>query len=290
VSLVTDPAVVLLALTGVFTIAFMKGVGGGGAAGVGIPLLALAMDPLTAGALLAPLLIVMDVFALRYFSPSTWSMPDVARLLPALIAGIAAGYFALSAMNPHMVEIAIAVTTLGFAVQWLLKRVRTAGLAEAGGLETSTASRQPARHAPSADPGSNSPLARSLAVLGMDRALGLIAGFASGVTTMVAHAGGPPITLYLLRRGLPKSVLAGTMSIVFSAGNVIKLPPWLLVSDKPPGFAALMALCVPVIPFAVWIGWRLHNRLSEERLHALIYLVLTATSLKLLWSGVAGLG
>ena len=251
-SFLADPVVIALALTGVFIIAFMKGAFGGGAAGVGIPLLALGMDPLTAGALLAPLFVVMDAFALRYFSPSTWSMPDVGRLLPALIAGIGAGYLLLSAMNPHMIEIAIAVTTLAFAAQWYLKRARTS----AGSVPL--------------------PLA-------------LIAGFASGVTTMVAHAGGPPLAIYLLRRGLPKAVLAGTMSIVFTAGNLIKLPPWLLVSDKPQGFALLLALCVPVIPLAVWLGWRLHNRLSEERLHAFVYLLLTATSLKLLWDGVAGL-
>jgi uncharacterized membrane protein YfcA len=252
-SLVTDPLVVALTLTGVFIIAFMKGAFGGGAAGVGIPLLALGMDPLTAGALLAPLFVVMDVCALRYFSPSTWSMPDVARLLPAMITGIAAGYFALSLMNPHMIEIAIAVTTLAFAAQWYLKRARAAG----------------------------TPLPRALA---------LIAGFASGITTMVAHAGGPPLAIYLLRRGLPKAVLAGTMSIVFTAGNLIKLPPWLLISDKPQGFAGLLVLCLPAIPLAVWLGWRLHNRLSEERLHAFVYLLLTGTSLKLLWDGVAGLG
>lgn len=295
-SLLADPGIVILALTGVFTIAFMKGVGGGGAAGVGIPLLALAMDPLTAGALLAPLLIVMDVFALRYFSFSTWSMPDVALLLPALIAGIGTGYLALNAMNPHMIEIVIAVTTLGFAVQWLLKRVRTNGSAGTGGasLPQAHAGIGAAGHGenPGVQPGPTPAPAfqRLLAAIGIDRALGLLAGFASGVTTMVAHAGGPPITLYLLRRGLPKSVMAGTMSIVFSVGNVIKLPPWLMVSDKPQGFAMLMAICLPIIPFAVWLGWRLHNRLSEERLHALIYMVLAVTSLKLLWNGVAGLG
>jgi uncharacterized membrane protein YfcA len=293
-SLLADPAIVILALTGVFTIAFMKGVGGGGAAGVGIPLLALAMDPLTAGALLAPLLIVMDVFALRYFSPSTWSMPDVALLLPALIAGIGTGYLALNAMNPHMIEIVIAVTTLGFAVQWLLKRVRTNGNGNGASLpqEPSGIAVALQREKLAGQTGSaRSPVFQRLrTAFGIDRALGLIAGFASGVTTMVAHAGGPPITLYLLRRGLPKSVLAGTMSIVFSVGNVIKLPPWLLISDKPQGFAVLMAICLPIIPFAVWLGWRLHNRLSEERLQALIYAVLAVTSLKLLWNGVAGLG
>jgi uncharacterized membrane protein YfcA len=117
----------------------------------------------------------------------------------------------------------------------------------------------------------------------------MAAGFTSGVTTMVAHAGGPPTAMYLLRRGLTKQVFAGTMSIAFATGNLIKLPPWLLVAEKPEGFAALMALCVVIIPLAVGLGWRLHNRLDERRLFQLCYALLTVTSLKLLWDGVAGL-
>jgi hypothetical protein len=35
------------------------------------------MDPVTAGGLLAPLFIAMDLFALRYWKPSTWSKPDL---------------------------------------------------------------------------------------------------------------------------------------------------------------------------------------------------------------------
>ena len=252
-SLITDPSAVALALAAVFIISFMKGAFGGGAATVGIPLLALAMDPLTAGALLAPLLVVMDVFALRYFTPSTWSWLDLARLLPSMILGIAVGYFALRLMNPHMAEIAIALTTLAFTVQWFLKR---------GNVTV---------------------------VPGASPVLAAIAGFSSGVTTMVAHAGGPPTAMYLLRRGLGKQAFAGTMSITFAAGNLIKLPPWLLVAEKPEGFAWLMVACLPAIPLAVGLGWRLHNWLDEKRLFQLCYALLTATSLKLLWDGVAGL-
>jgi uncharacterized membrane protein YfcA len=49
-----------------FCIAFMKGAFGGGLATIGIPLLSLVMPPLEAGALLAPLLVVMDAFYQRY--------------------------------------------------------------------------------------------------------------------------------------------------------------------------------------------------------------------------------
>jgi hypothetical protein len=251
-SLINDPSAIVLALAGVFIISFMKGAFGGGAATVGIPLLALAMDPLTAGALLAPLLVVMDGFALRYFTPSTWSWPDLARLLPSMIFGIAVGYFALRLMNPHMAEIAIALTTLAFTVHWFLKR-------------------------------------GNVTVAGASPMLAAVAGFASGVTTMVAHAGGPPTAMYLLRRGLAKQAFAGTMSITFAAGNLIKLPPWLLVANKPDGFYWLMLACLPAIPLAVGLGWQMHNRMSERRLFQLCYALLAATSLKLLWDGIAGL-
>ena len=83
---------ILVAFAGVFLICFMKGAFGGGFSIVGIPLLSLVMDPVTAGGLLAPLFIAMDLFALRYWKPSTWSKPDLELLLPGLVAGIGLGY------------------------------------------------------------------------------------------------------------------------------------------------------------------------------------------------------
>jgi len=44
-----------------------------------------------------------------------------------------------------------------------------------------------------------------------------------------------------------------------------------------------------VIPLAVALGWRLHNRLDEKRLYQLCYTLLTVTSMKLLWDGATGL-
>ncbi|OKO67158.1 permease, partial [Bradyrhizobium sp. NAS80.1] len=80
-----------VAASGVFAIGFMKGAFGGGFAIIGIPLLALVMDPIVAGSLLAPLFIAMDLFALRYWKPTTWSKPDLLALLPGLVVGIGLG-------------------------------------------------------------------------------------------------------------------------------------------------------------------------------------------------------
>lgn len=241
---------------GVFLIAFMRGAFGGGFAIVGIPLLSLAMDPITAGTLLAPLLLSMDLFALRYWRPSTWSKPDLVWLLPALMVGIGLGWALLSVLDRRAVAIAMALLTLSFVGLWLFR-----------GTETSVRPR-------------STPLA-------------LLAGTAAGITTMVAHAGGPPLAMYLLPLGLPKALYAGTTSLFFTASNVVKVGPWLLIGAQEGTSSAaplwvLMALCLPLVPLGVSAGWRLHERLDQRQLYRACYALLVVTAFKLLWDGLRG--
>ncbi|MFX5122941.1 hypothetical protein ABTC78_19310, partial [Acinetobacter baumannii] len=81
------------------------------------------------------------------------------------------------------------------------------------------------------------------------------------ITTMLAHAGGPPLAMYLLRRGLPKAVYAGTTSLVFTVGNIVKVAPWLIVAQPGRTMLAAGLVCLPLVPLGVWAGWRLHERL-----------------------------
>ena len=80
---------IVVAYTGVLLICFMSAFGGGFAI-IGIPLLSIVIDPITAGGLLAPLFVATDLFALRYWKSSTWSKPDLTLLLPGLVIGIGA--------------------------------------------------------------------------------------------------------------------------------------------------------------------------------------------------------
>jgi uncharacterized membrane protein YfcA len=114
------------------------------------------------------------------------------------------------------------------------------------------------------------------------------AGLASGITTMVAHSGGPPLAMYLLPLGLSKEVYAGTTSLFFTVGNLIKAVPWLLLVKPTGDVWTLMAACLLAIPTGVWLGWRLHGKLDQRRLYAACYALLVVTALKLLWDGVSG--
>jgi len=242
---------ILVAFAGVFLICFMKGAFGGGFSIVGIPLLSVVMDPVTAGGLLAPLFIAMDLFALLYWKPSTWSKPDLALLLPGLMIGIGLGYLLFRVLDHRAVAIVMAVTTLIFVGLWL-----------AAGPEVKISPR-------------SSPKA-------------ITSGLASGITTMVAHSGGPPLAMYLLPLGLSKEVYAGTTSLFFTVGNATKAVPWLLLVRPAGNVWILMAACLLAIPPGVWLGWRLHGRLDQRQIYRACYGLLVVTALKLLWDGVSG--
>lgn len=252
-SYLPDPSVLLVAGFGVFLIAFMKGAFGGGLAIVGIPVLSLVLDPLSAGAVLAPLFVLMDIAALYYWRPSTWSKTDLALLLPGLACGTAIGFLLLKVIDRHMVAIVIATITLAFTALWfrgggrIVQRPRSAIKA-------------------------------------------VFAGTASGVSSMMAHSGGPPVAMYLLPLGLPKAVYAGTSSSFFAAGNLMKVAPWLVLAKPTTELWTLMGLCLPIIPLGVWAGYALHERLDQKQLYRLCYALLTVTALKLLWDGLHGYG
>ncbi|MGE8446467.1 MAG: sulfite exporter TauE/SafE family protein [Comamonas sp.] len=242
---------ILISFAGVLLICFMKGAFGGGFAIIGIPLLSLVMDPVTAGGLLAPLFIAMDLYGLRYWKPSTWSKPDLLLLVPGLVAGIGTGYLLFQMLDHRAIAILMAIITLVFVGLWFLR----------GG----TVVVQP-RSSPKA----------------------VAAGVASGITTMVAHSGGPPLAMYLLPLGLSTQVYAGTTSIFFTVGNIIKAVPWLAIAPPARNVWILMAICLPAIPAGVRLGWRLHASLDQRQLYKACYGLLVLTAAKLLWDGVSG--
>ena len=242
---------VLIAFAGVFLICFMKGAFGGGFSIVGIPLLSIVMDPVTAGGLLAPLFIAMDLFALRYWKPSTWSKPDLKLLLPGLVIGIGFGYLVFRFLDHRAIAIVMAVTTLIFVGLWLM----------AGSEEIVR------------------PRSTSKAIT---------AGVASGITTMVAHSGGPPLAMYLLPLGLTKEIYAGTTSLFFTVGNATKAVPWLLLVRPTSDVWTLMAICLLAIPAGVWLGFRFHGGLDQRQVYRACYGLLVVTALKLLWDGASG--
>lgn len=242
----SDPLFYLVGWVTTLLIAIGKGAFGGGLAILGVPLLALVVEPLQGAIIVALLVAGMDLFAFRAFGVATWSKPDLAWLVPGLALGIGIGYAVFLMVDARIVTLVIGLTTLSFTAHWFLR----------------------GRLAP---PGS----------LPVSPVLALAASTTSGFTTFVAHAGGPPVAIYLLARGLSKTSFVGTTIALFMLGNLLKLPPYLSLALKQPGLLWAALALAPAAPLGVWLGRWLHDRLDQKRLFFACYLLLAAAALKL---------
>lgn len=253
-SLASDPLFWLVGGVTICVIAASKGAFGGGVASIGVPMLSLITDPIGAAIIVAPLISMMDMFTLRTFGPSSWSKPDLRVLLPGLLAGIGLGWWALTRVNPHLVALLIGLISVIFAVYWFVKRARKDVIQE---------------HP-------------------VQPALGFVAGTASGFTTFIAHAGGPPVAMYLIRRQLGKTLFVGTNTAFFTLGNILKLGPYGLLMVHRPDCAAAALLLAPLIPLSVWVGLNWHKRLSYEGILLATNLILIVGGARLIWQGAVG--
>ena len=244
----SEPLFYLVGYPAIFLIALSKGAFGGGLALVGVPMLALVMSPIEAAIVVAPLVSFMDLFAVGAFGPKTWSKPDLTWLIPGLLVGILVGYAFFTLVDPRLVALGIGAVTLAFTADYFLRGRRA--------------------------PPSGRPVSPPLA---------LAAGAASGFTSFVAHAGGPPAQMYLLSRGLNKTVYAGTNLALFIFGNLLKLIPFGLLMWAEPHTLMAAALLAPVVPVGVWAGKWMHDRLEQRRLFFWCYLLLSAAAAKLLY-------
>jgi uncharacterized protein len=250
----TDPLFYIVGLSAIFLIAFGKGAFGGGLAVLGVPLLALVVDPLTATVMMAPIVSAMDPFGVWVFPPRTWSWRDIAWLAPGMLIGLVLGATFFVSVDPRLVALGIALVTLWFTGRWFLRD----------------------RNAARAGAPVNPPKA-------------LACGALSGFTTFIAHGGNPPLALYLLPRGLSKTAYAGTIGALFTFSNTIKLGLYIWLVHRQPDALLLAVLLMPAIPLGVWTGRMLHDRLAEDRLYLFCYLLMAATGLKLFIESVRAL-
>jgi uncharacterized membrane protein YfcA len=242
-----DPAFYAVGLTAVLIMSLAKGAFGGGLAVLGVPMLALVVDPITATIMMAPIVSAMDPFGMWAYPPRTWSWPDLSWLMPGIFVGLGIGALFVAFVDPRLVALAIAAVTLWFTGRWLLHDRKIVS--------------------------DNAPVNPGKA---------LVCAALSGFATFIAHGGNPPIAWYLLPRGLSKTVYAGTMIALFLFSNTVKLGLYFWLTAHNPRTLLMAAVLMPAIPVGVWLGKRLHDRLDEKRLYLFFYLLLAVTGLKLL--------
>ena len=91
---------------------------------------------------------------------------------------------------------------------------------------------------------------------------------------------------YLLPLRLDKTVFVGTTVIFFAVVNYAKLAPyaWLGLLDLNNLSTALVLS--PLAPLGIWLGLRLHRRISPGIFYEICYFFIFIISLKLLFDGL----
>jgi len=101
-------------------------------------------------------------------------------------------------------------------------------------------------------------------IFGRMKGAGVLWGFTSGVTSTLIHAGGPPINIYLISKGLPKLTWLATSAIFFGVMNIIKVLPYSLTGQWSLKLLWLSLILMPVAYLGIWLGHKIQHKFSEQ--------------------------
>ncbi|MFJ2720613.1 sulfite exporter TauE/SafE family protein [Streptomyces sp. NPDC087437] len=209
-----------------------------GANTVSLAVFAAVLPARASTGVLLPVLIAGDVLAvLTYRRHAHW--PTLWRLFPAVAAGVVVGTLFLMWADDGIVRTSIGAILLLMAGVTVWRR-RSADRGEEPDSVTSRPGRLKARF------------------------YGVLGGF----TTMVANAGGPVMSLYLLSAGFRKLGFLGTSAFFFLIVNVSKVPfsagLGLIDGRSLLLDAVLVVFVVPGALLGKWAVHRINQRLFER--------------------------
>lgn len=252
--MISDPWFYAAAVPAVLIAGVSKGGFGGGLGVLAVPLMALIIDPVQAAAIMLPILCVMDIVGVWTYR-GRWDHRAMKLLIAAAMVGIGIGTATFHLLSADAVRLIIGAIALGFTVNWGWKKLR--------------------RQEP--------PAASHNIVKG--GFWGAVAGF----TSFVAHAGGPPVNVYLLPLKLDKTVYQATTVIFFTAVNYVKLVPYAWLGQLNSGNLGTSLVLMPLAPLGIWLGVWAHDRVREDLFYGAVYVFLALTGAKLSFDGLVGM-
>ncbi|MGR3746591.1 MULTISPECIES: sulfite exporter TauE/SafE family protein [unclassified Paracoccus (in: a-proteobacteria)] len=223
----------------------------GGMSLLGVPLMALVMPPFKAASILLPVLIIMDIVSVS--SWRGWVNWSIFRLLfPGALVGIAVGWATAEIVSDSVVRVIVGIVSLAFVLRAVAGTVSD---------PISTGSGTSAR------------------------VWGGLAGYAS----FVAHAGAPPLQIYMIPLRLDPRLFTGTCVMFFAATNVIKLIPYAAMGGLDINNLARAGTMLPLAIFATYLGSWIVRHMRASVFYPFTYASVALVGLKLIWDGIAGI-
>lgn len=249
--LLSDPYVIAACAGAVILVGMAKG-GFSGLGALGTPLAALALPPSTAAAILLPVLIVQDVVSVWSFRHA-WDKWIVGWMLPGAALGVTIGWGIAASVDEKALMGVLGAITLGFGLYrlWLERGGRVVAASSSAGW------------------------------------VGALFGVATGFTSQVAHAGGPPFQMWVTPRKLPHLTYAGTNAVLFAAINWLKVPSYIALGAVTRDVVVAAAVLVPLAVATTLLSVRLVRVLKPERFYVIIYLLMVMLGGRLIYTAFA---
>lgn len=252
---ISEPWFYAVAIPTLLVTGISKGGFASGGGNLAVPAMALTIPAAQAAGIVLPILCVMDIVGIWAYRRG-WDRRLMLILFPGAIVGIVLGALAFGELSDRAVKTLIGAV----AVLFTLHAWGKAWLARGQGREP---------------PGENRPAA-------------FAASLVSGFTSTLAHAGGPPLAVYLLPRRYPRALLNATTVMFFAFVNYVKLVPYALLGQLNPANLSTSALLLPTAPAGVLLGLWLSRRVPDALFYRIVFALLFLTGIKLLHDGLAG--
>jgi uncharacterized membrane protein YfcA len=239
-----EPRILILASIAALCIGLSKS-GLSGTATLNVVLMAQAFGAKASVGLVLPLLIMAD-FMGYWLNRHGGSWRRILPMVPPAILGVIAGYFLLGEIDN-----VTARTVIGWLIICLL------------GFKLVLDACQGA-----------------LQVLTGHRVFGWGMGLCAGVTTMLANAAGPVMTVYLLSRRLEKKEHLGVFSRFFLFINLFKVPFSANLGIIHPQSLMTNLVLLPAVVAGIVLGWQILKRIPQKPFEWLLF---TMTLVAAVW-------
>ncbi len=250
-ALLSNPTTLVLACLAVIIVGMAKG-GFSGMGALGTPLLAMALPPAVAAAVLLPVLLVQDVVSVWSFR-QTWDKWIVGWMFPGAVLGVALAAGFSARVEERQLMLALGLITLVFGAYrlWIERGQRIIAASNSPGW------------------------------------VGTLFGVGLGVASQIAHAGGPPFQIWVTPRRLKHETYVGTNSVLFAMVNWLKVPSYLLLGTLNRQTLSAAAMLLPLAVISTLIAVRVIRKLNARRFYTIVYWLMVMLGGKLIWDGIA---
>lgn len=245
---IDDPAFYAAAVVAVLVVGIAKGGLAGGIGLVGVPLMSLTIEPARAAAIMLPILMLMDMTAVRTYW-GQWDRRNLLYTAPGAVLGTALGLATFDLLSANALRVLVGTIALAYALRWWIGTSRRAAR-DAGWLRGT--------------------------------AWATLAGF----TSFGVHAGGPPLHIYLLSQRMDKTTFQATTVAFFFAINWLKIGPYAWLGQLDGNNLATSVVLAPLALLGIKLGVVLHQRVDERWFFRVVYASLLVLGPKLIWDGL----